>query len=63
MGFGEKQDKQPVCDLATLRKCLCPYAEGQGKEMAPTDSFVPEEAMPPLSDILQEEGILSPCSS
>ena len=52
MEFEVNHSKKPVCRLATLSRCLYTYAEGQGREMAPAGSFVPVEAMPPLSDVL-----------
>ena len=48
-----RQAKQPVSGLATLSRYLCTYAEGQGREMAPTGSLIPREVplrMPPLTD-------------
>ena len=33
--------QQPVSRLATLSRCLCSYAEGQGREMVLAGSFVP----------------------
>ena len=44
-----KHTKQPMSRLATI-KDVSAYAEGQGREMALTRSFVPIEAMPPFSD-------------
>ena len=40
MRFGAKQSKGPVSKLATISRCLCTYAEGQGRIMAPASSFV-----------------------
>ena len=54
MWFGAKQAKQPVSRLAALSRCLCTYAEWQGREMVPDRSFVPREVtlrMPPLTDV------------
>ena len=34
MGFGAKQTKQPMPGLAAFGRCLCTYAEEQGREMA-----------------------------
>ena len=63
VGFGAKQPKQPVSGLATLARCLCAYAEGQGREMALAVSFVPREAMPLLTDAFQEQSTVSPAVS
>lgn len=57
-GHGVKHSKEPASRLATLSRCLSSYAEGQAGEMAHASSFLPGEAMPPLSDTLQE-GVLS----
>lgn len=61
VGFAAKQVKQPVSGLATLSTCLCAYAE-VGSEMVSAGSFVLGEAMPPLTDALQEERtVFPPC--
>lgn len=44
VGFGGKQAKQPVSDLASLIMCLCTYAERQKKAMALSGSSVHREA-------------------
>ena len=57
--FGVKHSKEQVSRLAALSRCSHTYAEGQGRAMAPTSSFVPREAMPPVPDVVQEDGIVS----
>lgn len=59
MGLGAKHAKQPISRLGTFSRYVCTYAEGQGREMVLAGSFVPLEAMPPLTDVLQEEGTVS----
>lgn len=63
MGFGAKHTKQQVSGLATLSKCLCALAEGHRREKEAMSSFVPREAVLPLSDALQEDGMVSPSVS
>ena len=64
MEFGAQHIKPPATGLAALSKCLCTHAEGWGRGgTVPTGSFVPEEAMPSLSDVLQEERPVFPSAT
>ena len=62
MGFGAKQAKQPVSTLVALSRCLCAYAEGQRREVDPAISFVSRCTMTPLTDMLVEMKMDSPCA-
>lgn len=57
MEFGVKCSKKLVSRLAALSRCLCAYADGQGRVVKnPTRAFVPRDEMSPLPDVLQDWG-------
>lgn len=59
-GIWNYQAKQPRSQFAALSRCLCTYAEGQGRKMMPAGSFVPRVSMPPLIKALQNVWTVSP---
>lgn len=63
LGFGAEDTNSQVSGVAKLSRCLCDYAEGQRMKVVLVSSFVPREAMVPLSGTLQEEGTVFPCAS
>ena len=61
--FGLKHSKESMFRLGPLSRCLCTYAKGLGREIAPINSSVPGEEMPPLPDALQEGELSLPVCS
>lgn len=58
LGVRVEHSQKLVSRLSTLSRCLSTYAE-----MTPTLSFILWKAMPPLLDMLQEEGTIFPSAS